>query len=215
MRLAILVFGVLISTSSLAQIQIIEVRVTAKSLNVRDQANTSGEVIGSLSRGDVTAAYFHSSGWLGIRYKGKHAYISAKYVETVRVFSEGNEEECEPDWGNVTFGYSRDSFKCKEGFASDGYERCEMDINLNATSSCPKDFSVNASCDVSYKVTKPDDAISFDSRRSEYLSASFYAYSGSGSSYEHVSWKPGRFMETIIGVKITGVSCSLNGVYPN
>lgn len=53
--------------------------VTAKALNVRDAAKT-GEVIGSLSKGDSVEILAEAGGWFTIAFEGKTGFVSAAFV---------------------------------------------------------------------------------------------------------------------------------------
>ena len=58
-------------------------QVTADKLNVRN-APEKGAVIGSLTAGAEVEVVGISNGWAEITFKGKKAYISAKYITPVK-----------------------------------------------------------------------------------------------------------------------------------
>ena len=59
-------------------------RVTAKSLNVRQQPNASGRKVTSLPEGTiVTVTNTARNGWVGIEYPGGRGYVSQKYLEYI------------------------------------------------------------------------------------------------------------------------------------
>jgi uncharacterized protein YraI len=212
-EVSILLIALSLLGSPIAMADIFEAKVTAKSLNIRSKPTSGSEVIGSLSRGQTIIVYKASVGWLGVSHKGGIGYVSAKYVEIVGPLSADTEEDCEVDFYDVTLDYSVDSFKCREGILSDGYEECSLYVRILASSTCDSSFSVGGSCDVSYKVVEPESAVSIGNNRSEFHQFFFYANNGSGSAFEEISWRPARMMETVIGVEVKNVSCSISAVY--
>ena len=58
-------------------------QVTASKLNVRNAPET-GAVVGSLAQGAEVEVVSIKNGWAEIKYKGKTAYISAKYITPVK-----------------------------------------------------------------------------------------------------------------------------------
>jgi uncharacterized protein YgiM (DUF1202 family) len=58
-------------------------KVTASSLNVRNQPNTESEVLGAVAKGETVEILKKYTDWYKINYKGKAAYVSKKYVDLV------------------------------------------------------------------------------------------------------------------------------------
>lgn len=59
------------------------VKVTAKSLNVREEPNTTCTVIASLKKGDKVQVLEELEEWYKITYDGKEGYISKTYAKIV------------------------------------------------------------------------------------------------------------------------------------
>jgi uncharacterized protein YgiM (DUF1202 family) len=57
--------------------------VIAANLNVRDQPNSAGKIVGTLGIGSQVTIRGQSGGWYEIVFNGISAYVSAKYVTTV------------------------------------------------------------------------------------------------------------------------------------
>ena len=76
-------------------------KVTASKLNVRNQPNTSGAIMGSLSSSAVVDVVSIKNGWAEIRYNGQKAYISAQYLT--------------PTSGNVTSSTSKNTSSSGKG----------------------------------------------------------------------------------------------------
>lgn len=58
-------------------------QVNASGLNVRSGAGTSYSVVGKLNRGEIVDYISEVNSWTKIKYKGKDAYVSSKYLENV------------------------------------------------------------------------------------------------------------------------------------
>ena len=57
-----------------------KVKVTSKSLNVREGADKSFDTLGKLKKGDVVSYYSETNGWLNINYHNNSAYIMKEYT---------------------------------------------------------------------------------------------------------------------------------------
>ncbi len=68
-------------------------KVTASSLNFRDKASASGEIITSLPEGTEVQVLETLEGWYKISYDGKEGYVSARYIETYEVTTEATTTE--------------------------------------------------------------------------------------------------------------------------
>jgi hypothetical protein len=63
--------------------QVVKVKITAKSVNVRKEPNTSSEVIGKVKKGETYTEMDDLDGWFEISYDGQTGYVSADYVTEV------------------------------------------------------------------------------------------------------------------------------------
>ena len=54
--------------------------VTASELNVRSEANTDSDVLGTVNTDDVFEVVSNENGWVAVDYEGKDGFISADYV---------------------------------------------------------------------------------------------------------------------------------------
>ena len=61
------------------------IRVQATSLNIRTEPSTSATIIGSTAQGEIHLITGRTSGWYRIRYEGRHGWVSADWVEEVRM----------------------------------------------------------------------------------------------------------------------------------
>lgn len=79
----VLILGIFIPTAtSVDAATTYSATVNADILNVREKASTKSKKVGSLKRGNKVTVYNKlSSGWSEIRYKGKKAYVSTKYLK--------------------------------------------------------------------------------------------------------------------------------------
>lgn len=77
-RLILFLLGVFITCNALSQE--IYVVTAARGLNVRSLPSTDSKIVGSLTNGTLITVYDISSGWAEIEYKGKRAYVYAKYI---------------------------------------------------------------------------------------------------------------------------------------
>ena len=59
-------------------------KITASKLNVRKSPDANGAVVGSLTQNSEVEVNKVSNGWAEITFKGKKAYISAKYITPVK-----------------------------------------------------------------------------------------------------------------------------------
>lgn len=59
------------------------IRITADSINVRSDASTSAEAIGSAMNGDEFDIIYFGEEWVVIDYNGTQAYVSAEFVERI------------------------------------------------------------------------------------------------------------------------------------
>ena len=57
--------------------------VTATELNVRSEANTESDVLGTVNTGDTFEVVSNENGWVAVDFQGKDGYISADYVSVV------------------------------------------------------------------------------------------------------------------------------------
>lgn len=74
--------GNYISIINSNSLPIIETKtVTASKLNVRTSSSTSGEIIGTLKRGDLAEIVSKEDGWYKIKYYNSYGYVSAAYVK--------------------------------------------------------------------------------------------------------------------------------------
>lgn len=55
-------------------------KVTASKLNIRVDPSTNSTVIGSFSKGQIITVESISNGWATIKYNGKTAYVSVRYI---------------------------------------------------------------------------------------------------------------------------------------
>ncbi len=81
-RLYIVVIGLLVTMLSFAQEMY---KVTAASLNIRRAPSAKSQILGACKQDSVLAVLEIENGWAQIEYKGKVAYISAKYLEKVEI----------------------------------------------------------------------------------------------------------------------------------
>lgn len=58
-------------------------KITASSLNLRKEANTSSDVLTSLKNGTKVLILEELTDWYKISYDGMEGYVSAKYVEII------------------------------------------------------------------------------------------------------------------------------------
>ena len=58
-------------------------RVTAQSLNVRAGASTNYKILGAVKKDTVLEIYGIKGTWASIKYNGKNAYVSTKYLEDI------------------------------------------------------------------------------------------------------------------------------------
>jgi hypothetical protein len=63
--------------------QIVKVKITAKSVNVRKEPNTSSKIIGKVKKGETFTEMDELDGWFEISYNGETGYVSADYVTEV------------------------------------------------------------------------------------------------------------------------------------
>jgi N-acetylmuramoyl-L-alanine amidase len=56
---------------------------SAEVLNIRKSPNTSSEVLGAIKPKQTIEVYSISNGWAKVKYQGKTAYASAKYLERI------------------------------------------------------------------------------------------------------------------------------------
>ncbi|MDM5186919.1 SH3 domain-containing protein [Bacillus sp. DX4.1] len=70
--------------------------ITATSLRVRSEANTSSAILGNLKQGEKVTILGKANGWAKISYKGKEGYISLEFVKI------GNDSTNPTNPGEVT-----------------------------------------------------------------------------------------------------------------
>lgn len=59
--------------------------INANSVNFREQPNSSGEIIDTLSRNNQVEIIEENNGWIKVEYKGKVGYIATKYISENKV----------------------------------------------------------------------------------------------------------------------------------
>ena len=59
--------------------------INANSVNFREQADTSGEIISTLSRNNEVEIIEENNGWTKIKYKGNVGYIATKYISDSKI----------------------------------------------------------------------------------------------------------------------------------
>ncbi|RFU61315.1 SH3 domain-containing protein [Peribacillus glennii] len=80
-----MMLSILVPFSSKTEAATLSATVTAAKLNVRDKPSTakSTKILGTLKKGTKVVVYSKTSnGWSEIRYKGKKAYVSSKYLSS-------------------------------------------------------------------------------------------------------------------------------------
>jgi hypothetical protein len=63
--------------------QVVKVKITTKSLNVRKEPNTSSEILGKAKRDETYTELDDLDGWFAISYNGQTGYVNADYVTEV------------------------------------------------------------------------------------------------------------------------------------
>ncbi len=64
--------------------------ITASSLNMRDQPDRSGKILGRLPRGAQVEILEKQGGWLKISYQAGSAFVSGRYVREIKKSPEGD-----------------------------------------------------------------------------------------------------------------------------
>lgn len=95
--------------------------VTASSLNIRKEPNTSSEILGTFSNGDTVNVYSITSGWAKISYDGNTAYVSSKYIKKYKSNDDDDKDDDTPTTNakrNKIVARAEEIYKlCKNGKA--------------------------------------------------------------------------------------------------
>jgi len=186
--------------------------ISANSLNVRGSPSTLGETLGALKKGDAVVFSPVSKEWAMIYYNGRLGYISTQYVTpTGLIAADENEEACEVDYGNTSLRAEVTDFKCREGlFVDSGYERCDIEVNVNLQSSCSGDGNANVYCEATLNYRDTEDFL--DQRGRADTSEPLYISAGSAWTQFEIRWKPSFQFNPIVSVRLKDVSCQLETV---
>ena len=128
---------------------IVAVRITAEGLNIRAHPSAESAVVGYLERGDtVIGTIGNTVGWLLVRSKdGNTGYISARYVELIRVIAvDGDPVPVRPAdvAGGGPCGGDEDAeleiagarFECDDAVLGKGVRECTVAFAVEARSRC-------------------------------------------------------------------------------
>jgi hypothetical protein len=63
--------------------KVVKVKITAKTVNVREEPNTSSDVLGKVKRDETYTELDDLDGWFAISYNGQTGYVKADYVTEV------------------------------------------------------------------------------------------------------------------------------------
>jgi hypothetical protein len=143
---------------------IVVVRVTSEGLNIRARPSPASDVVGYLERGEsLVATIGNADGWMLVRSRtGKVGYISARFVELVRVVAVDGDPvpgrapggdpvpgrapagdpraadagPCGEQAGDVAVEVSSAHFVCEDDPFGGGIASCDAGFTVDARSTC-------------------------------------------------------------------------------
>jgi uncharacterized protein YgiM (DUF1202 family) len=195
--------------------------ITADSLNVRDQPDTKGNVIGKVNKGEQIIASSSRPGWAITLFHGETpGYVSTEYMKVVRIiYSEDSSAfddhkkkvKCNAVTAALGLNNSKIDLKCEENLSGDGVKSCVAWFNVSISSDCNERMSAIVDCDAEFKYETQDGVT--PNQVSESGLGTVYLVYGRGNGLIQVPWSSAAILEPVISVQMNTGSCSIISSY--